>query len=252
MFLDKINNFPEESRKMQKLYSSKCTECNGNGLVNGEKGYVTCNCVKRANIHARLICNGLPKKYISITWDKLSGKIQSDIIEKAKDYCDNIEENIWDGKSLFLSGNNKNNIMLIESAISNDIAYKKNEDDCFYNILIISAEELMQTHNSSKNSYEIKNKFNKIINTVDILFINYLGEEVDNRGDITSKFINDLLTKRSFDSKVTIISSSLDMEAIANKYGINFISTIKQNYKPIKIVDELEEIKEAGADNGYY
>ena len=252
MFLDKIESFPEEAKKLKKMYSSKCKECNGDGLINNGKGHVTCNCVKKANIQSRLISNGLPRKYISIGWKDLNNKIQNDVILKAKNYCENIEENIWDGKSLFISGINKNNIMLVEAAIANDVAHKKNENGCFYNILIITTEELMQTQYMSKNSYEIRNKFNKIINSVDILFINYLGEEVDNRGETTSKFINDLLTKRSFDSKVTMISSSLDMEAIANKYGINFISTIKQNYKPIKIVDEIQEIKEAGVDNGYY
>lgn len=251
MFLDKIENFSEESKKLQKTYSSKCTKCKGNGLIKAEKGYNNCDCIRQANINARLISNGLPRKYITVSFESLNEKIDNSIINKIQDYCDNIEQNIWDGTSLFLNGLNKNNIMLIEASIANNLAYKKNEDGFLYNILFVTTEELIQTHNTSKNNYEIRNKFNKIINSVDILFINYLGEEIENRGDMVSKFINDLLTKRIFDGKITIISSSLDMESIANKYGVNFITTIKQNYKPIKL-DEMNNTMKVGEDNGYY
>ena len=68
MFLEKINNFPEESLRLKKIYSSKCDICNGSGLIKKENGCVTCNCIKKANIQARLICNGLPKKYVNISW----------------------------------------------------------------------------------------------------------------------------------------------------------------------------------------
>lgn len=252
MFLDKIETFSEETSKLKKIYLSKCGLCKGTGLVNSEKGYSNCDCVKRASINARLISNGLPRRYIDSKFSDLESVLDTNAINMIKDYCENIEQYIWDGFSLFLNGINKNTIMLVESIIANNLAYKKNDNGFFYNILITSTEELMQTHHASKNNYEVRNKFNKIINSVDVLFINYLGEEIDNRNDATSKFINDLLTKRTFDSKVTIISSSLDMEAIANKYGINFITTIKQNYKPVRLSKTENTMKVGEEDNGYY
>lgn len=254
MFLEKINNFSEESLKLKKLYSSKCTICSGSGLVQKENGCVTCNCIKKANIQARLICNGLPKKYVNISWGNIPN-VENDeqSIKKLKNYCESIDVNIWEGKNLFINSLDKNKIMMIEAAICSDIAYKKNEDGCFYNILIVSTEELMQTQYSSKNNFEIKNKLNKVVNGVDILILNYLGEETDNRTDNTSKYINDLIVRRGFDNKLTIISSSLDMESIANRYGINFITSIKQNFKPVKLQNVTESIEKVGAEeNGYY
>lgn len=254
MFLEKINNFEEESSKLKNLYVSRCDECKGDGLIKKENGYVTCNCIKKANIQARLICNGLPKKYINMSWETIPN-IENDLqnIAKLKKYCDDIDMNIWEGINLFINSLDKNKIMMIEAAMCSNVAYKKNENGCFYNILIVSTEELMQTQYSSKNNFEVKNKLNKVINGVDILILNYLGEETDNRTDNTSKFINDLIVKRGFDSKLTIISSSLDMEAIANRYGINFITSIKQNFKPIKLQNATESLEKAGVEsNGYY
>lgn len=254
MFLEKINNFQDESVRLKNLYASRCETCNGDGLVKKDNGYVTCNCVKKANIQARLICNGLPKKYINMSWDSIPNvEDDSQNITKLKSYCENIDMNIWEGKNLFLNSLDKNKIMMIEAAMCNDIAYKKNEDGCFYNILIVSAEELMQTQYSAKNNFEVKSKLNKVVNGVDILILNYLGEETDNRTDNTSKYINDLIVKRGFDSKLTIISSSLDMEAIANRYGINFITSIKQNFKPVKLQNATESLEKVGVEsNGYY
>lgn len=254
MFLEKINNFQEESLKLKKMYSSRCDICSGDGLIKSENGCVTCKCIKKANIQARLICNGLPRKYVNMSWDNIPNA-ENDMsnIAKLKDYCNSIDMNIWEGKNLFINSLDKNKIMTIEAAMCSDIAYRKNQDGCFYNILIVSTEELMQTQYSSKNNFEIKNKLNKVVNSVDILILNYLGEETDNRTDNTSKYINDLIVKRGFDSKLTIISSSLDLEAIANRYGINFITSIKQNFKPIKLQNSTENLEKVGVEtNGYY
>ena len=211
------------------MYSSNCTTCNGSGLAKIEGRCVTCNCIKKANIQARLICNGLPKKYVNITWDNIPNTEDDEAsIIKLKKYCESIDVNIWEGKNLFINSLDKNKIMMIEAAICSDVAYKKNEDGCFYNILIVTTEELMQTQYSSRNSFDIKNRLNKVVNGVDILMLNYLGEETDNRTDNTSKYINDLIVRRSFDNKLTVISSSLDMESITNRYGVNFITSIKQ------------------------
>lgn len=254
MFLEKINKFPDESTKLKKMYSSNCTTCNGSGLAKNEGRCVTCNCIKKANIQARLICNGLPKKYVNITWDNIPNVEQDESsIIKLKNYCESIDVNIWEGKNLFINSLDKNKIMMIEAAICSDVAYKKNEDGCFYNILIVTTEELMQTQYSSKNNFDIKNRLNKVVNGVDILMLNYLGEETDNRTDNTSKYINDLIVRRSFDNKLTVISSSLDMESIANRYGVNFITSIKQNFKPVKLQNATEIIEKVGVEeNGYY
>lgn len=252
MFLNKIEDFTEVSKKLKKKYSEQCTLCNGTGLVVDDKGHGTCKCIKKANIQARLICNGMPKKYINHSLENLSNRMSPSCIEKIKSYSENIEEYVWEGKGLFINGHDKDLIMQLEVVLANNLSFKKNDDGCFYNILFVTVEELMQAQQSSKTNYEIRNKLNKVIDNVDIIFINYLGEEIDNRSEIISKFINDIIVKRSFNSKITMLSSSLDIEEIANKYGIGLVTTIKHNYKPIKIV-ENNNIGEVGAENnGYY
>lgn len=252
MFLDKINNFNDEASKLKTLYSSRCKICNGDGVINGTSGYATCKCIKKANIEARLLCNGIPKKYISVRWDKFTDPNDIETAKTLKEYCETLDGNVFEGSNLLLSSNNKNKIMLFETALSNDLAFKKNDNNCFYNILMVSCEDLMQTQYSSKNNYELKNKLNKIISTVDIMIINFVGEETDNRNDIISKFLDDLIVKRTFDDKLTIISTSLDMEQLALKYGVNFVTTLKNNFKFINVSNDVKTEKVGVELNGYY
>lgn len=254
MFLDKIEKYEEESNKLKIKYNKDCSICNGEGLKKSSSGYVTCDCTKKANIQARLICNGLPKKCLNNNWNNITGFSNDiNVINTIKDYCSDIDENVYNGNNLFINCLNKNKIMMLESSIANDIGFKKNQNGFFYNILFVTLEDLLQTQYVSKNNYDMRNKFQKTIMNVDVLILNYLGEETDNRNDNTARFINDLVVKRTFDEKVTIISSSLNFEDVANKYGAQFISTIKNNFKFLTVNETLDEIESVGEDsNGYY
>lgn len=254
MFLDNIENYRDESSRLKALYSRQCNVCHGEGTIPGENGYKMCSCIKRANIQARLICNGLPRKYLSTNWENIKDfENDSKLIESLIKYCSEVTDNMCNGNNLFITGNNKNKIMSLDAALSNDLAFRKNYNGYFHNILIVSVEDLMQAQYVSKNNFDIRNRLQKAIDSVDILILNYLGEETDNRTENTSKFIDNLITKRVFNEKLNIISSTLDLEDIANRYGSQFINIIKHNFKPIKLNDEIEKTWEVGDDdNGYY
>ena len=248
MFLEKIASYQEVSDKLKLSYSSKCSICKGTGIIYEEKGAVTCECIRKANIQSRLYCNGMPKKYININWDDFDKNIlSSDDNNKLTDFCNNTLNN------LFILGNDKIKIMELDCIISNDLAYKKNYSGYFYNILSITVEDLMQTVHLSRNNFELKTKLHKSINNVDILIINYLGDETENKSEQTSKFVSDLIIQRIFNDKLNIISSSLNLEEITNKYGSQFINTIKQNFEIIKLLNGSNEIVErTDNSNGYY
>jgi DNA replication protein DnaC len=252
MFINDIQNYSEESSKLRKLYSSRCPKCMGQGLIISENGHVNCDCIKRANIHARLICNGMPRKYLDKRLDDMKDELKDyDIL---KDFCDNIENNMCNGSNLFISGTNKIKIMELDAAIANGIAYKKNYDGYFYNVLFVTVEDLMQTVYTAKNNYELKQKLQKTVTSVDILVLNFLGEETETRSEHTSKYLNDLFTQRIFNEKVNIISSSLNVEEIANKYGAQFINILKHNFKFVKFGIANASINQCEKDdeNGYY
>lgn len=254
MFLEKIDNYDDESGKLKALYSKQCSICNGDGIIPSENGHVNCSCIKKANIQARLLCNGLPRKYLNTNWDNLVGfEKDSNLIFELNNFCININDNMFSGNNLFIHNSDKNKIMMLDAALINDLAFKKNFRGYFHNILIVTVEDLMQAQYVSKNNFEIRNKLQKAVESVDILILNYIGEETDNRVENTSKYINNLITKRIFDEKLNIITSTLETEDIANRYGPQFVSIISHNFKSIRLTDDIMKAEKVGdQDNGYY
>ncbi len=251
MFIENIEQYPDKSSMLKKMYTSKCPICHGEGLVETNNGYVSCDCVKKANIHARLLCNGMPKKFLNLDFDSVN--INNDeAVNKAKEFCDNIETNIFNGTNLFITGNNKVNIMKLDCTIANNLAYKKNSNKYYYNILIVSVEELTQTIAMTRTNFELKNKLKNVVSNVDILILNYLGDESDTRTEQTGKYLTNLFVERSFNEKTTILSSTIQLDDIANKYGTQFISTLKQDFKVIKLFEEIEEKKEIDSSECEY
>lgn len=141
----------------------------------------------------------------------------------------------------------------------NDICMLKNIEGNFYNILMITVNDLIQTSNAIRNNSELKYKFDKYLmnnGSCDILILNYLGDELDNRNNITAKLIEDMLVKRILNNKITIISTTLQTEDIVNRYGNQFLVFLRRNFKNIKFVNDnysSDFYNESGDNsNGYY
>ena len=124
---------------------------------------------------------------------------------------------------------------------------------------MITVNDLIQTSNAIRNNSELKYKFDKHLmsqGSCDILILNYLGDELDNRNNITAKLIEDMLVKRILNNKITIISTTLQTEDIVNRYGNQFLVFLRRNFKNIKLIDNnynSDFYNESGDDdNGYY
>ena len=65
--------------------------------------------------------------------------------------------------------------------------------------------------------------------------INYLGSEMDSRSEITSRLISNIITNRTFNNKLTFLSSTLRTGEIGSKYGEEFLEILKNDYKIISL-----------------
>jgi DNA replication protein DnaC len=196
----------------------------------------------------------MPRKYLEKKLDDMQNELKD--YNVLKDFCNNIENNMCNGSNLFINGTNKIKIMELDAAIANGVAYKKNQAGYFYNVLFVTVEDLMQTVYTAKNNYELKQKLQKTVTGVDILILNFLGEETETRSEHTSKYLNDLFTQRIFNEKINIVSSSLTDEEIANKYGAQFINILRHNFNFVKLSNANTTInqfeKDKDDENGYY
>ena len=113
--------------------------------------------------------------------------------------------------------------------------------------------DLLQASYLTKNSYEYKNLYNKIIDNSDLLVINYIGSETDTRNDLTAKFLSNIITKRAINGKLTFLSSTLRVDEINNKYGNELSSLFKTNYKILNLEKECNNGEGLSTNGrGYY
>ena len=55
------------------------------------------------------------------------------------------------------------NIALVESVFMNKVSFMRNYDKCFYNCVMISVDDILQTNYTIRNNIDMKKKFNKIV-----------------------------------------------------------------------------------------
>jgi len=221
----------------------KCDICHGNGIIKKNDDYIMCECVKKAQIISRLISNGFPKKYIDYKLDKIN-EILSNIndIENIQNFYEDINN-----KNLLILSDNKTNIIKLESMLSNDLSFRKNDKNNYFNILFVTAEDIIQTYSNVRFSND-KNKMDKILFNVDILILNFIGNESESKTtNYGRKYINNLITSRIFDCKTTIISATSNLLTNTNYYGDDFLNLLNENFYILKldnINDTLINLKE--------
>lgn len=260
MFLENIENFPLKSKELSSINLKHCTKCSGLGSIPNPDGtYKRCNCQTRAMLVAREICNGIPEKNIKLTLESIDS-LDSNTKDYLNKYTDDINGNFDSLNNLFFYSQNILSILDVESALVNKIIFKRNKTNKFFNCLVISFEDLLDTFKQTKFNSDTKRKFNKAIKNSDLLIINYVGNEVDAKGENASKLLNNIIIDRNFNSKLTFISSSYTVGDMSKKYTNDFINIIKNNYKVINLsnntnvnITESNDKPEGGDNNnGFY
>ena len=252
MFLDKFNEYQNKCKELSIVNAKNCKICNGLGTIPNPNGtHNRCKCQTNAMIIARQICNGEPERFLKLDWKDLS-KIDINEINKVKNYVTNLDDNYFNVNNLFFYSRSKMNIALVESVFMNKISFMRNYDKCFYNCVMISVDDILQTNYTIRNNIDMKKKFNKIFEISDVLMINYLGSEMDSRSEITSRLISNIITNRTFNNKLTFLSSTLRTGEIGSKYGEEFLEILKNDYKIISLNNVISNGNGVDDTNGYY
>lgn len=249
MILDNIKNFSEVTSEIKMKFVNNCTKCHGIGVIKNQAGnYVECNCSKKAKIVAREICNGIPKKFISNKWEDLN----DNLVGAFKEYISNIGRNIDSINNILMLGEDKIEIVKSFSIFSNYLAFKKNRNGYFFNIVMCDLNDLLQASYAYKTNYEYKNIYNNIIDSSDVLIINFIGSEMDTRVETTAKYISNIITRRALNGKLTFISSVLRFDELSNKYGSELSNLLNNNYQIMQLNNNSNVGKEDNNERGYY
>lgn len=226
------DQFEQEFRRWNNRIVKPCKKCNGEGLVYINSKPVYCDCIKYAKLYSELTLMGVPRKYLTWTWEDCH---DLDFIRKCKSYCDNFLNEYYEGRGLYLYGSQGRGKTTMETLIAKYVAMKMNPDTGRnFKVMFILFENLIQA------SYDNKEAVNEAIYSPDLLIIDNLGSEtgMNSESKYNVRLLERIIRTRDNSGVPTIISSNFTMDEIQNYYGDANRDLIEKNSEIISVTGQ--------------
>lgn len=233
----------QEIKRWENRLVKTCTICNGTGSIEKEVGQPgkMCNCMHTALLNAHLVGCGVPRKFLNSSWDWEGFKNASESMKKVKAYADNFKEHYFNGRGLYLYGQQGRGKSMLEALAAKDIAHQINPDnDKHFKVAFIIFEELIQMSHEARVNYETKVKMNRIIAQPELLIIDNLGSETGQKSESghVPRFLEFILRKRNNDCLPTIISSNYTPEQLKVEYTDTIHQFIEENFELVSVIGD--------------
>lgn len=182
-----------------------------------------------------LILMGVPRRFCNLTLDDFMVKEKGldKVKNKIKDYIDNIESNMGEGKGIFFYGSNGVGKSMLSCIVLKEFYRNR------YSCRRITFAQYINAYTTSwgKKDREIyeQDLYSKY-KGVDFLVIEEVGKEVESK--IAKPILEDLLRYREEKGYVTFICCNLTLEDFREYYGSSICSLVNGNQTIIKIVGE--------------
>lgn len=237
----------QEVIRWQNRLVKTCTTCKGTGSIEikGSTKAVMCKCQEQSMLNAHLVAAGIPRKYLSSTWNWEGLNNNKESTDKVKKYADNFVQNYFDGKGLYIYGRQGRGKSLLESLVARDVAAKINPDtNKQFKVAFIIFEEFVQMSHRARNDFEARKQVDNLIESPDLLIIDNIGSETG--GQVYNvKFLEFILRKRDNNSVPTIISSNYTPEQLVEAYSDTIHDFIIQNNELVIVYGDNHRKKNA-------
>ena len=224
-----------ERKKWDNRLIRKCKICNGQGIIQKENIMINCECTNKAQLFTKLVCNGVPRKYLEWRWADCEDE---QFIKECKVYADNFVDNYFDGTGLFLYGLQGRGKTTMESLIARDVTIKTNPDTGKpFEVIFVMFEQLVQWNLQKNNDWVSRNKLEYVIESSDLLIIDNLGSETgfgsDSKANV--KLLDRILRTRDNNQSPFIISSNFTLDEIGKYYSETIKDFISDDCKLIEV-----------------
>lgn len=224
----------KELNKWEKRFVENCEICHGTGVKKEDNFYVPCICTRKAKLFTRLVCSGVPTKYLDWKWEECE---KEEFVNKAKKYGDNFEKLYEKSKGLFIYGTQGKGKTTIAALIARDIAKQKNPDtERPYEVMFLQFEDLIQWNLQKNNDWRSREKLNYAINNTDLLVMDNIGSETGFRSESKTnvKLLDKILRTRDNDQKPYIITSNFTIGEMVEFYSDTIGDFISENCMKIE------------------
>jgi len=212
-------------------FMENCEKCHGTGLNNGKD----CDCYINVELYTHLTIRNFPRRYVTWNWDQCENK---ELTQKCIEYCDNFEENYYDGRSIYIYGQQGRGKTTLTTIIGKEISKKtKPGENKNFNSLFLMMSDIINYSFNNKELFEnLKNE------SVDLLVIDNLGSENgQNENKYSAKVLDEIIRNRTNKCLPTVISSNFMPEELENQYSKTIKELIEQFF--IKIYTDGDSFR---------
>ena len=191
-----------------------------------------------------LILMGVPKKYTSKTlkdFRDYSSRSLKDVKDFCKDYLDNIEINMEEGRGIFFYGSNGVGKSFLSCIILKEVYRHR------YSCRRVTFSQYISAYTESWGATKgekdvIEQDLLDKYKGVEFLVLEEIGKEIDSK--IAKPILEDLLRYREEHGLVTFICSNVAPKELLDIYGASILSIIRGCMTPIKIEakDKRQEV----------
>lgn len=242
-----------EIQRWQNRLVKNCQICKGSGSINkpGSSKAIMCSCQEQALLNAHLAGAGIPRKYLNSTWNWEGLNNNRESTEKVKQYATDFKNYYYDGKGLYIYGQQGRGKSLLESLVAREVAALINDDHGkHFRVIFMIYEELVQLSHQARSDLKAKELLSKIIGKSDLLIVDNIGSETGSR-EYNTKLLEFILRKRDNDNVPSIISSNYTPEQLKQAYSDTVHDFIKQNCEYVLVQGENFRKKDSVLDDGF-
>jgi DNA replication protein DnaC len=216
--------------------------CDGSGWILGPEDVARpCDCRSRMVAHARLrgIDSVIPRKYRGVSFERPPvTEINELVVRPVRRFCESINENLDQGKGLWLygsSGTGKTSLAMLVSRTALDAGRS---------VAIYSLPKLLsrirQTYEAAPGEQSYGQLFERLA-TVDLLHLDDLGTE--NRTEWVLEQLYALINERYESGRSLLVTTNHEEEDLRKTVGERVVSRLTEMCYPLPLFEEDKRVQ---------
>lgn len=216
--------------KLKKEIITNCPKCHGTNY--------SCVCLDAYRLEFKKVKANIATKYRAFSLDKITHPQTVDVRAKVATYLDNLDENLENGRGLFLYGSTG----LAKTGIASVIlieALRRGHTGYFTTL-----DALVDLYAEGWKDEKAKEHYQEVVLGTDVLVVDEVGNETKTNINLVSSCFNDVIRRRSGNMQPTIITSNLYFKKIKDVYGEELFSILSECTSPLEFrgVDYRQQV----------
>lgn len=214
--------------KLKSSYRDYCPTCGTRGTYTWDGKERECDCRQQLNLHKHYLAAGIGVSYQRLSWDDYVG--DPAVRELCEKYVGNSSQYVSRGVGMVLHGDVGSGKTLAMNLLIKSLIHQG------YHCYATTFASMIELFTAGWRSPDEQRWFQRKVVQSDVLLLDDLGRELKRNNKLSESTFDDVLRSRVQTGKVTLITTNLTEDEMAEGYGSAVLSLIQES----SVVREVE------------